>query len=160
MQNGLIVFDRSAQMIGKRALVEVAAAMAVAVVLCIPSGAADLGLRHHAKERHFAKEPMVIPPPLYNWTGFYVGANFGGAVVRESVAGTGPTFSTDPSGVLGGFQAGYNFLFSPNWLRGIEAEFDFTSARGVGNFATATATGTFTSNHKPIKLLKRQSVGR
>jgi opacity protein-like surface antigen len=124
-------------MIGKRALAEVAAATVVAVALCIPAGAADLALRH--KERHYAKEPVVIPPPLYNWAGFYVGA--------EDVAGTGPTFSTNPSGVLGGFQVGYNFLFSPNWLLGIEAEFDVTSAQGTGNFTTATTTGSFTSDH-------------
>jgi opacity protein-like surface antigen len=135
-------FERSAPMNGKWELANIAAAMAVASALCIPAGAADLGRRHHARA------PVVIPPPLYNWTGFYVGVNFGGAFSSEDVTvGNGATFSTDPSGVLGGFQLGYNFMFSPNWLLGIEAEFGWTSAQGAGNFATATTAGSFTSNH-------------
>src|SRR6516165_10142074 len=55
--------------------------------------------------------------------------------------------STDPSGVLGGMQFGYNYLFSPNWLIGLEVEFDWTSGQGTATFANATTVGTFTSNH-------------
>src|SRR5258708_23659905 len=75
---------------------------------------------------------------IYNWTGFYVGANFGGAFTREDVATPLGTFSTDPSGVLGGVQIGYNYQLSPNWLLGIEGEFDWTSAQGTTNFASPT----------------------
>ena len=77
------------------------AAMTVAVALAIPAGAADLRSR----------PPSMMSEPVYDWSGFYVGGNFGGAFAREDVATPIGTFSTDPSGVLGGFQAGYNFIF-------------------------------------------------
>jgi len=104
----------------------------VAFAFCLPASAADLGVRPAA----------VPPPPTYPWNGFYVGGNLGGAfsIERETVGsaflGNPATFSTNPSGVLGGFQAGYNLQFSPQWLIGIEGEFDFTSAQGTGNVNT------------------------
>jgi outer membrane immunogenic protein len=69
------------------------------------------------------------PPPAYGspWTGFYVGAHIGGVSSSETVDFVG---STDPSGVLGGLQAGYNWQFAPRWLVGIEEEISFTNANG------------------------------
>jgi hypothetical protein len=62
------------------------------------------------------------------------------------------TFSTNPSGIVGGLQAGYDYQFSPNGLIGAELELSWTSASGNFNFFTTTpagtiATGTFNSNH-------------
>jgi outer membrane autotransporter protein len=61
------------------------------------------------------------------WAGFYIGGHFGGVTSSETVDG----LSTDPSGVLGGLQAGYNYMVAPNWLVGIEGELSWTSAKGT-----------------------------
>jgi outer membrane immunogenic protein len=46
--------------------------------------------------------------------------------------------STD-AGVVGGVHGGYNWQFAPQWLVGIEGDFDFTSMR-------PTASGQFGNN--------------
>jgi opacity protein-like surface antigen len=130
---------KDAQMNGKLAIAEVAAAATVAMLLCAPANAADLS------RAPYTKEPIPLMQPLYNWTGFYVGAHFGGAFSSEDVtAGGVSSFSTDPSGVLGGVQLGYNYQLSPNYLVGIEGELSWTSASGS---ATPAAGAVFTSNH-------------
>jgi opacity protein-like surface antigen/outer membrane receptor protein involved in Fe transport len=88
----------------------------------------------------------VALPRAYNWAGTYVGANFGGAFGFEDVTTLIGAAATDPSGVLGGFQLGYNFQFAP-WLLGIEAEFDWTSAQGKANFIDPSAALSVTSDH-------------
>ena len=76
----------------------------------------------------------ALVAPGYNWTGFYVGANLGGSFGRSStdytIAGV-PFGSTSQrmDGVVGGFQAGYN------WQRGRgvfgwETDIQATSQRG------------------------------
>jgi opacity protein-like surface antigen/outer membrane receptor protein involved in Fe transport len=86
--------------------------------------------------------------PAYQWTGPYVGANFGGAFGYEDVTTPIGISATDATGVLGGFQLGYNYQFAP-WLIGIEAEFDWTSAQGKANFVdpSGTASLSVTSDH-------------
>jgi opacity protein-like surface antigen len=121
-----------------------AAIAALVFAFSLPAGAADLRSR----------APELIPPPLSNWAGLYGGANFGGAFPSENITvGSGASLSTDPSGVLGGIQFGYNYLFSPNWLIGIEVEFGWTSGQGTGIFATPATAGTFTSEHNWYDLV-------
>jgi len=89
-------------------------------------------------------------PIAYAWAGPYVGANFGGAFSdgehELTPIGWG---ATNPSGVLGGLQFGYNYLAAPTWLVGIEAELDWTSAQGKSNFLdpAGTASLSITSDH-------------
>lgn len=80
------------------------------------------------------------------WTGFYIGANVGGAFGDVDLTGvsetTGyvnisptqiPTVDFSADGVLGGAQFGYNFAMS-GWLFGIEVEghgMDFDSAQAI-----------------------------
>jgi outer membrane immunogenic protein len=75
------------------------------------------------------------PPPVevFNWTGFYIGANIGYSAGRSNADGFG---STDLNGVVGGGQIGYNWqgLGSP-WVFGVE--FD---AQGTGQDNSASAT--------------------
>jgi outer membrane immunogenic protein len=91
------------------------------------------------------KAPPVIPPPLYSWTGFYVGLNAGGAWGRSdastdffcpgpgfcpynlainlnaiSAAGTG---SAKSNSFTGGLLAGYN-LQSGSFVFGGEVDID------------------------------------
>jgi opacity protein-like surface antigen len=87
---------------------------------------------------------------VYHWAGPYVGANFGGAFSagEHTVTSIGSD-TTNPSGVLGGLQFGYNYLLSPTWLVGIEAELDWTSAQGKSNFVGpgGTASLSITNDH-------------
>jgi opacity protein-like surface antigen len=94
-----------------------------------------------------AKAPAAT---AYYWDGFYAGANFGGAFsAGEHVLTPIGWGATNPSGALGGLQFGYNHLLAPNWLVGIEAELDWTSAQGKANFVdpAGTASLSITSDH-------------
>lgn len=100
--------------------------MALAVGMVGTSFAADLPV----------KAPVYSPPPpvvIYNWTGFYVGANvgYGWGSLHNSVAplpspaafGAAPfTVSSSPDGFLGGIQAGYNWQ-SGRFVYGLETDF-------------------------------------
>jgi opacity protein-like surface antigen/outer membrane receptor protein involved in Fe transport len=91
----------------------------------------------------------AVAAPAYRWTGPYVGANFGGAIGFEDVTTPIGAAATDSSGVLGGFQFGYNYQLAPSWLVGIEGELDWTSAQGKTNFIdpAGTAALSVTSDH-------------
>ncbi len=87
--------------------------------------------------------PMNQPPPAYqaapsfpslNWTGFYVGGNFGygwshrdftstitGTLGTTQLSATN-TGTDNGSGVLGGGQIGYNYQFPSNLVVGLEAD--------------------------------------
>jgi opacity protein-like surface antigen len=135
-------FGSVMQMIGKLTVANVVTAGALATALCAPANAADLS------RRPYAKAPAPLMQPIYNWTGFYVGANFGGVATNETVTAGGlAAFSTDPSGVLGGVQVGYNYQFSPNWLVGVEGELAWTSASSTNSFGVLRNAGSFSSNH-------------
>ena len=73
--------------------------------------AADLG-------RGPPPAPMPPPPPVFTWTGFYVGAEVGGAWAQDNdteyhgpspYSATGLTANSSPSGVIGGGLVGYNW---------------------------------------------------
>jgi opacity protein-like surface antigen len=97
--------------------------------------------------------PMPVPPPyilpLYNWSGFYVGANLGGAwndtTLNDSF--TGFQIGNSSSGVIGGGQLGYNWQSGPLML-GAEWMFDGTSlsaSRTVGFLQGAANTNWLTT---------------
>ena len=91
------------------------------------------------------KAPAGVVAAPSGWTGFYIGGNVGGGwddrdfsitpndpaaapfLNAFGVAGPG-SFRT--SGVIAGLQLGYNWQFSPNWLIGIEADFDWSNISG------------------------------
>ena len=61
--------------------------------------------------------------PLYNWTGFYVGANLGGAWASDRLndSFTGASAGLSTGGFIGGGQLGYNFqagnfVFGAEWV--------------------------------------------
>src|SRR5260370_27851605 len=89
----------------------------MAVSFCASAAAADL--------MRGPTPPRIAPIPT--WAGFYIGGHFGGVTSNETV----DFASTDPSGVLGGLQAGYNYIVAPNWLVGIEGELSWTSTNGT-----------------------------
>jgi opacity protein-like surface antigen/outer membrane receptor protein involved in Fe transport len=98
----------------------------------------------------FYSKAAAVAPIAYYWNGAYVGANFGGAFsAGEHVLTPIGTDRINPSGALGGLQFGYNYLFAPTWLVGIEGELGWTSAQGKANFVdpTGTASLSITSDH-------------
>jgi outer membrane immunogenic protein len=112
-----------------------------------------------------ADMPVKAPPavaPVTSWTGFYLGINGGGAwtdgpsMTYTDLANTGNTFNAyvpstvnaSASGGLAGFHAGYNWQFSPNWVVGVEGDWDWTNLKASGtNPLIRAVTGTvFTDN--------------
>ena len=81
--------------------------------------------------------PPMMPPPLYNWSGFYIGGNVGGVwtdtTFTDNLTGVS-LVSSGRSGFIGGGQLGYNWQVSPQFVIGIEWLFDGTdlSASGGG----------------------------
>src|SRR6478735_4033909 len=75
------------------------------------SSAADLARRPYA---------MPVAPPVFNWTGFYLGVNGGCGWVDTDITGVGGTGQLK-GGFVGG-QLGYNWQHPANWVLGVEAD--------------------------------------
>lgn len=111
------------------------------------SFAADLA------NRSVYAQPAPVPPlPVYNWTGFYIGGNIGGAWANGTVTDnvTGASLSGSNAGVIGGGTIGYNWQFAPNWVVGVEATFDGTSIKNNN-----TVNGTYldpSGNAWPVSI--------
>jgi outer membrane immunogenic protein len=105
--------------------------LAAGTVACVCSvQAADLPMRPAPAP----VAPVAYAPPVYNWSGFYIGGHIGGGFENSSwtdpFTGSNDTFNN--SGFLGGAQIGVNTQF--NWLvLGLEGDFSWTSAiKGTG----------------------------
>jgi outer membrane immunogenic protein len=102
----------------------------------------------------FAAEPLppppLPPPPVFTWTGFYVGAQVGGAwgsgsgnftgfdpftgaFINSSIGGT-------PSGVIGGGHVGYQAQIN-QWVLGVEGSVDGSSLKKDVNAALPNFLG-------------------
>ncbi len=115
------------------------AAGSVAGVCCVQ--AADLPMRSAPAP----VAPVAHAPPVYNWSGFYVGGNIGGGFADSSwsdpFGGATNTFSKD--GFIGGGQIGANMQF--NWLVvGLEGDFDWTGIKGSGHDSAGDSINTET----------------
>jgi opacity protein-like surface antigen len=75
----------------------------------------------HAADMTIKAPPA--PPPLYNWSGFYVGANLGGAWTTGGLNIPGNNLYGGTTELIGGVQAGYNFQAGQG-LFGMEGDFD------------------------------------
>lgn len=93
--------------------------------------------------------------PSFNWTGPYAGLHIGygwgngdtnfSPLPDAATFGVSPAkLSPDPSGVVGGMQAGYNYQ-AGCWVLGIEADFS-----GSGMSATKTSSPILGTNGTPI----------
>lgn len=121
------------------------ASLAAVAALSAPAAAADMRIP--------MKAPPAVAPVIFNWTGFYIGVNGGGAFgerhdvnVTETlagaifVAGTWPGVgnfgSLEPTGGFGGGQIGYNWQpVGSQWVFGFEADIQ---GAGIKDDATAT----------------------
>lgn len=100
-------------------------------VISIPALAADLP--------DVKSAPAYIPPPpMFSWTGFYVGINAGGSLGeftttdRYGTFGTGDENNASSKGFSGGGQIGFNYEFpASNIVLGVEADFQGSTLKGT-----------------------------
>ncbi len=92
-----------------------------------PATAADLAPRPYTK----APPPMMAA--IYDWSGFYIGANGGWGSSRNcwnyTLNPTGPEGCHDATGGTAGGQIGYRWQ-STNWVFGIEAQGNWADLNG------------------------------
>jgi outer membrane immunogenic protein len=89
--------------------------------------------------RIYSKAPAMVAP-VYDWSGFYIGANGGGASSHECLTITSDNGNAvfpnsqgchNATGGLAGGQVGYRWQAS-NWVFGVEAQGDWASLTGSG----------------------------
>jgi len=106
------------------------------------ASAADLAARP------YTKAPPVPVATIYNWTGFYLGADVGYGWGRSTgtlttAAGLLPVpYSVNPSGVMGGGFLGYNYQIS-NVVLGVEADWQASDLNKNGNFVLGAGPVTY-----------------
>jgi outer membrane immunogenic protein len=129
-----------------------------ALASIVSLGFAGLG---GASAADMAVKARPIAPPVWTWTGFYVGIN-GGWIESNNNTLTNVGTDTGPGGLgsllnagaipvaLTGFRnsggmvggtAGYNWQVDPNWVVGIEGDIDWVSAKRTFNTGFITVPG-------------------
>ena len=90
----------------------------------------------------FAKMPLKAAPALvvYSWTGIYVGGHVGygnGSLGPDTNPQPlqGAFFPPSVTGMIGGYQAGYNYHFANNVVLGVEADVSFGSPIDIPRLA-------------------------
>jgi len=124
-------------------------ALGIAALFAVASPgafAADVPIRGPAA----APVPVMAPIPFYNWTGFYIGGNLGGAWDRTTVTDNffDVSISNTRSGFIGGGQIGYNWQFSPQFVLGVEWMFDGTDIRSDTDAVVLSDGTVLTANAK------------
>ncbi len=113
-----------------------AVALAALGATAAPAFGADLGARPY-----YNKAPAYAAP-LYNWTGFYVGGHLGGAFSGSNNF-NGLVLSDYSARLMGGFQAGADYQFAPNWVVGAEGQYSWL---GKNNLNAAFPNGMIFNN--------------
>ena len=90
----------------------------IAIGASIPAHAADMAVK--------APPPSVPVVAPYDWSGLYLGGNFGGAWTSGSLNIPGNNFYGGLTEFIGGGQVGYNFQVG-NFLYGVEGTFDWAT---------------------------------
>lgn len=87
--------------------------------------------------------PVKAAAPRSSWSGSYIGLHGGyGWSTLDKFDGFVPlTAILHPEGAYGGFQAGYNWLYAPNALLGIEIDSSFGDLKQTASGGGVTATG-------------------
>jgi outer membrane immunogenic protein len=108
----------------------IVAAAAIVLGAAAPALAADL------PARTYTKAPAMIPSPIYDWSGFYIGINGGGGFGHKcwdldvNLGGPlSPEGCHDASGGTLGGQIGYRWQMA-NWVFGLEAQGNWADFRG------------------------------
>jgi outer membrane immunogenic protein len=103
------------------------AAAAIAVGAAAPALAADLPARAPAP---YTKAPAIVQA-AYDWSGFYVGINGGGATsnIDWNLDGVGDEGSHHATGGTVGGQVGYRWQMA-SWVFGLEAQGNWADFKG------------------------------
>lgn len=136
------------------------ATLGATACLSLPATAADMAARP------YVKAPAYVQP-IYDWSGFYVGAHVGYAWGSEhdnlsDVIGANAD-KFDVNGVLGGVHAGYNWQAN-QFVFGIEGDFDGSGITGDQAFddsprSTLRSVGTLSfKNNWQASLRARAGV--
>jgi outer membrane immunogenic protein len=124
--------------VAMRRFAAVGAGLLCVAVFSGAAGAADLPARTYTKA-----PPMAAP--MYDWSGFYIGADGGGASSHEcltitSVAGAPVAQNSEgchnATGGLAGGQIGYRWQ-AMSWVFGVEAQGDWAALKGSNSSLTA-----------------------
>lgn len=123
----------------KREIIMKSILLATAAVLAAVSAASAADLA----ARPYTKAPPPVMAPSWNWSGFYIGGNVGYGISQSATTNslldpttTPPTTLISTSGnasadgVVGGGQIGWNMMFAPTWLLGVEADIQGANQRG------------------------------
>lgn len=97
------------------------------------------------------------PVPIFTWNGLYVGANVGLSVGHDPTSATGAYAlgiggapvtlydernTTAPLGIIAGGQIGYNWQFSPSYVLGLEADWQWSGEKDSACVFTCGSTTT------------------
>jgi outer membrane immunogenic protein len=121
------------------------------LVACI-AAAACCGAPALAADMPVKAPAVAAPVPMFNWTGFYVGGHAGGLWSEKHwtfIPDPTITASPEPTGFLGGLQAGYNFQ-SGAWVFGVEGSYSWADASARDQF---TQPGAPVYGHSTIDSL-------
>jgi outer membrane immunogenic protein len=110
---------------GKTKLLLTTAALSIGLINM--ASAADLPARAPV----YAKAPAIIQA-TYDWSGFYIGLNGGGATgrINWNADGFGDEGSHDVSGGTVGGQIGYRWQTPSSWVFGLEAQGNWADFKG------------------------------
>jgi outer membrane immunogenic protein len=124
-----------------------ASAALIALISASPGFAADL------PAKTYPRAPVYVPPPIYNWNGWYIGGNVGWGWANlgstEIAPGSfdfpiGTAFTrNNMNGFLGGVQTGFNWQAAPNFVVGLEGEYSWADI--TGNATTVSLVSGFSS---------------
>ena len=89
----------------------------IVIGMSIPTHAADMAVK---------APPPPAPAAPYNWSGLYVGGNFGGAWTSGNLNIPGNNFYGGLTEFIAGVQAGYN-VQAGHFLFGVEGDFDWAT---------------------------------
>lgn len=134
------------------------------IVAAITILAGEIAVGIAASAADMPTKAAASVPRLYNWTGFYVGGQVG-ALGSSGDSRWDPSFAANTitqnlkdTSFAAGFQAGYNYMFVPNWVAGIESDWSWTNNKTGGTtnwtlLGTATPTPGFTTLSRKIDWL-------
>jgi outer membrane immunogenic protein len=113
-------------------LIRTGFAITALVAATLTANAADLRTPSY-------KAPSYVAPSYGNWSGFYLGVNFGYGFGKSNW--DVPVVSPSPKGALFGVTAGYN-LQTGTWVWGLEGDIDWSGVKdsvacGAGNCETS-----------------------
>jgi len=96
-------------------------------------GSANAASAADLAARPYTKAPPMVAATVFDWSGFYIGANGGGGWARDCRNNvTTVTFlgCYNPSGAVAGGQVGYRWQ-SANWVFGLEGQGDWADIHGT-----------------------------